>query len=352
MGKSVNGIGVISGRVGAWVYVPNKGDKKYPQIERAYQPNVYNPKSPAQTLQRSKMNVAGQVSSLCAPEVLSGFGGRKRYNRSKFVSQLLGLAEEINGIVSLNIPDIRFSASRQNPFQVTPSLSASVSNGLSGVLDLSGAKIGDGVRVIAMIIHKSNGQYFYDMVRYADVVKTTESNRLTVEIPLTMTDIAEAATVYCYAFCVPFVLDEAAVSTQYGEIFADHLVGQHDGARIQAIVEELASKGNSVNFGASFCTNENGYVIGQSPAPVPPAPGAPITLTLLANPSGAGTFEVDGEAVAAGTPIECEPDKPVTVIATAANGYEFSRWSDGVYEAEREVSVFENTTLTATFTTA
>lgn len=282
MGKSVNAIGVVSGKVGAWVYVPNKGDKKYPQIERAYQPNVFNPKSAGQNLQRSKMNVAGQISSLCAPEVLSAFGGRKRYNRSKFVSHLLKVAEEVQGVMGVYCPDIKFSTSRVVPFSVTPTLGASISGGLSGAIDLQGASIGDGVRVITLVAFKTPSEYGYDSVSYADYVKSTDNNRLLVNQPISVSDIAAQGDVSVYVYLVPFTLNEGAMSVTYGNIAAAINSGVLTGDRIVAEVTSSIGTSSAVDFGSTLCPYEDGLTLSADPAPIPPAPvGAPVNVSWV-----------------------------------------------------------------------
>lgn len=287
MAKSTNGIGVLSGKAGAFVYQPNKGDKKYPQIVRGYQPNVANPKTKAQTTQRSKMNVAGQISALVAPDVLIGFGGRKRANRSAFVSHLLKIAEEVQGIMGVYCPDIKWSRSRVVPFTATASLSASVDGGLYGSIDLDGAKVGDGVRVITLVAFKTPGNYGYDSVAYRDYVKTGDTNRIIVDQPITVSNVAAAGNVTIYAYMVPFTLNEGAVSVNYGNIAAAINSGVLTGDRIEAEVIRLASAGSAVTFGQSICTAEDGYNIQQSPSPLPPLPGDAYQLTLVPNPNTA-----------------------------------------------------------------
>lgn len=320
MGKSVNGIGVISGKVGPWVYVPNKGDSKYPQIERAYQPNVYNPKSAGQTLQRSKMNVAGQISSLCAPEVLSAFGGRKRYNRSRFVSHLLKVAEEVQGVMGVYCPDIKFSSSRVVPFNATPTLGASISGGLSGAIDLTGAKIGDGVRVITLVAFKTPSEYGYDSVSYADYVKSTDSNRLLVNQPISVSDIAAQGDVAVYVYIVPFTLNEGATSVTYGNIFAAINSGVLTGDRIVAEVTSTIGTSTAVDFGATLCPYEDGLQLSADPGPIPPAPvGAPVEVSWVYGPNSGRYIDVPPEPTVSFNEEKVDPSTPVELPAGNVN---------------------------------
>lgn len=349
MGKSVNGIGVISGKVGPWVYVPNKGDRKYPQIERAYQPNVYNPKTKGQTDQRGKLALVAQLNSMVPPALLVPFGGRGRYNRSKFTSNNLLMAEIFNDEVALSFENMKWSSSRNIPFQANATLSASVSNGLSGVIDLTGAKRGDGVRVIALVAFKTAGSGMgFDSVSYGDFVKTTDSNRLTVQIPLSISQVALQSQVAVACWLVPFVLDEGAQSVRYGNLAA---AIEGEGDHVQGVAAEIirmASQGTAVTWGGTIMVDDD-MAVQQNPSPVPPEPGLPTTLTLKCIPAGAGTFTVDGMEVAENTPVEVEPDKAVTVEVTAKEGFVFDRWSDNVREATREVTLVGSSEMTASF---
>lgn len=313
MAKASSAQGVWSGKAGSKVYASNKGDRKNPQIIREYQGNVYNPKSAGQTFQRSKMNVAGQISSLCAPEVLTAFGGRKRYNRSRFNSNLLKVAEEVQGIMGVYCPDIKFSDSRVVPFSATPTLGASISGGLSGVIDLTGAKIGDGVRVITLVAFKTPSAYGYDSVSYADYVKSTDSNRLVVSQPISVSNIAAQGDVAVYVYIVPFTLNEGAKSVTYGNIAAAINTGVLEGDRIVAEVTTAMSTATSVDFGATICPYEDGLTLSADPGPVPPSPvGAPVSVSWVLGETAAQfisdpfelTVSINEEKSDAMTPVE------------------------------------------------
>ena len=66
-----------------------------------------------------------------------------------------------------------------------------------------------------------------------------------------------------------------------------------------------------------------------------------VTLTTVANPSNGGTI------TGAGTYAK---DAQVTLKATAASGYSFSRWNDGNTNAQRTVTASADATYTAEFT--
>ena len=72
-----------------------------------------------------------------------------------------------------------------------------------------------------------------------------------------------------------------------------------------------------------------------------------IKVSVEANPTNGGTVTINGEDVtykyvASGT--------TVTIAATSADGYEFTKWSDGATDVSRDVTVNENVTYKAEFT--
>lgn len=339
MAKTTNGVGVMSGKAGAFVYQPNKGDKKYPQIVRAYQPNVANPKTPAQTAQRSKMNVAGQISSLASNGVLTGFGGRARENRSMFVSHLLKVAQVVNDQTGVYVPDMRFSDSRVIPFTATANLSASVSGGLYGSIDLEGAKIGDGVRVIVVVTFKTPGVYGYDSVTYYDYVKRDDGDRIIVSQPISVSSTAAQGAVSVYAFMVPFTLDENATTVQYGKISAAINSGALEGDRIVAEVTRLTGSGVGVSFGQTICVNEDGYTIQQNPSPIVPLPDqTSAVLGFSEDPAGTvATITVNDAPVNPGETSVYDANENLTVTVNLTSGNILKR----VYDATTGETVYE-----------
>lgn len=282
MAKSSSAQGVWSGKAGSKVYAPNKGDRKNPQIIREYQGNVYNPKTKGQTDQRGKLALTAQLNSMVPPALLVPFGGRGRYNRSKFTSNNMLMAEIYNDEVALSFENMRWSASRNIPFQADASLSASVSNGLSGVIDLSGAKKGDGVRVIALVAFKTAGSGMgFDSVSYGDFVKTTDSDRLTVQIPLSISQVAQQSQVAIACWMVPFTLNDSAQSVRYGNLAAAIESAGDNVQGIAAEITRMASEGTAVTWGGTILVDDD-MAISQSPTPVPPEPAGQTGLLVIA----------------------------------------------------------------------
>lgn len=305
MAKASSAQGVWSGKAGSKVYAPNKGDRKNPQIIREYQGNVYNPKTKGQTDQRGKLALTAQLNSMVTPALLVPFGGRGRYNRSKFTSNNMLMAEIFNDEVALSFENMKWSASRNIPFQADASLSASVANGLSGVIDLSGAKKGDGVRVIALVAFKTAGSGMgFDSVNYGDFVKTTDSDRLTVQVPLSISQVAQQSQVAVACWMVPFTLNEGAQSVRYGNLAAAIESAGDNVQGIAAEITRMASEGTAVTWGGTILVADD-MAVSQNPDPVPPEPVTSLaTVTMTASPeAGLGDFTVDGVSLKSGESV-------------------------------------------------
>lgn len=89
MAKFVGFIGTIRGKVGTTVFTKGENGMSY---GRAYQPQVYNPKTAGQTDQRAKMNLVGRMSQATPKVLLVGMAGvNNRQRRSGFNRNLLNV---------------------------------------------------------------------------------------------------------------------------------------------------------------------------------------------------------------------------------------------------------------------
>lgn len=79
-------LGKQRGKVGGFVA---RVDSSVGQVLSEYNPHPKNPRTLAQTKQRSKMNLAGQISKAVAAECIVGLDPNGRKARSMFVSNLL-----------------------------------------------------------------------------------------------------------------------------------------------------------------------------------------------------------------------------------------------------------------------
>ena len=74
-----------SGRLGGHVLAISAGQ----QIIREYQPNVGNPRTSLQRMQRTKVVLAGKLSQITPNDVIIGLGASKRDRRSEFTRNII-----------------------------------------------------------------------------------------------------------------------------------------------------------------------------------------------------------------------------------------------------------------------
>lgn len=204
-------VGNFRGRVGGLVYSKGEGAENY---VRAYQPQVFNPKSEGQIDQRAKMNLIGRLSEVTPKNVLIGMGGSGRMRRSAFNANLLNMAtidRTVPGTVvaKLNPEDIIFSrgaealsANVSTPATVT---ATQISLGLTLTDSTLAGKYGERI-VVAVIDPEDKGGYSF--LRTAEVV-LADTTAVTITVPFGTT-IANESMVAVYR--LPFVLSEEGQS--------------------------------------------------------------------------------------------------------------------------------------------
>lgn len=207
MGKLVGIAGTLRGKVGAMVF--SKGEKGE-TYAKAYQPQVYNPKTEGQLRQRAKMNVVGRISALVPEELLIGLRGNKRTRRGIFNKQLLSVAtvnDSVSGEFTASVApeDIVFSKGESMLHAAITTQATTQQQSMSIGLELTDAELANkyGERVIVVVVDPQD-KGGVSLVRYADVVfdGTTEK---TVSIAYGM-DIENHSLVTVYR--VPFMLSD------------------------------------------------------------------------------------------------------------------------------------------------
>lgn len=102
MSKVVGLIGSASGKLGNIVYAVVNGQ----QTARIYQPNVSNPKSTAQLLQRAKGNLVGRISGIMPASAIVGLSGNSnKMRRARFLANSLknATATVSNGVFTAKL---------------------------------------------------------------------------------------------------------------------------------------------------------------------------------------------------------------------------------------------------------
>lgn len=212
MAKAAGLIGTLSGKAGNFVFCKGENGAT---VVRAYQAQVNNPKSSAQTAQRAKLNLVGRLSQVTPAEVLVGLGSSKRRNRATFLSNCMRAAAvaTVDGDIQAKIDpeDIVFSKG-------SAPVSAKMGNvtidaaGLETTLQLSDATLAGkyGERLIMAVIDpKSEGGYSF--IRYEDhVLEDTASTPVRIDYG---DSVAEDSMVVLYR--VPFVLTALGATMVY-----------------------------------------------------------------------------------------------------------------------------------------
>lgn len=106
--------GKARGKVGGIVYRTEAG---LGTIASEYNPSPRNPRTVAQTKQRAKMNLAGQISKVTPYAAFAGLGSTRRDARSKFVSKLLYATsvDETNAQAKVAYENVVLSVGRSLP---------------------------------------------------------------------------------------------------------------------------------------------------------------------------------------------------------------------------------------------
>lgn len=211
MAKVTKMVGNFRGRVGGLVYSKGEGAENY---VRAYQPQVYNPKTEGQVDQRAKMNLIGRLSEVTPKSVLVGMGGSGRMRRSAFNANLLNMATIDRStpgtiVAQLNPEDIVFSRGPEGLSAAVSTAAAVTANQVSLGLTLNDAtlagKYGERI-VVAVIDPEDKGGYSF--LRTSEVV-FPDTTAMTVTISFG-TDIVDDSMVAIYR--LPFVLSEEGQS--------------------------------------------------------------------------------------------------------------------------------------------
>lgn len=224
MAKGINMVGKFRGKVGAMVFRTEAG---IGQIASEYNPNPKNPRTLAQTRQRSKMNLAGQISKTVSREMLVGLDNNGRKARSMFVSNILeacrvndrtGTGVETYLDTMIEAGQIRFSNGVKTPLSVTKSYNSStgkVSVNIAGNPDRNVMA----VRVIALVtVHN---RYQYAIMKDVNLLNQTSVN-VELEVPATaISEDQEHSGVHVYT--IPIVDNGSAAATVYKDTVANDI---------------------------------------------------------------------------------------------------------------------------------
>lgn len=220
MAKMRGLVGSGSGKAGNFVFSKGMNGET---IVRAYQPQVLNPKTYKQNLQRAKMVLAGGISSITPAGALSalGYSGKLR-NRSRYVQGILraAVAESAAGgkYVATIEPDLlSFGRGMQPLLGIAGSVVVTSTSVTVPVTVTPGTNEGKyGERIIVMVVDKSSSPA-YKAISYVDHLfaapvspATSVTESIVVDVPTL--EVGQAVAIYR----VPFVLTDEARSI-YGD---------------------------------------------------------------------------------------------------------------------------------------
>lgn len=250
MAKITNLIGSISGRAGGMVF--SKGENGGVGYMRAYQPQVQNPKSAAQTDQRTKCILVGKLSAVTPKQVLIGMAGTNRRRRAEFLKNLMDVAvidrSNPGSVVAQIAPeDIIFSRGAE-PLRATAGAITDSATQVTTTITLQDASYAGsyGERlVLAVIDPAQKGGYSYLM--YQDIL-LENTTAVTVQFNLPSTPVDQ--TMFCI-YRIPFVLNEQGTAATKSDLY-------NNGTLILANIVENASNirdyGNSTLQGITVFT--------------------------------------------------------------------------------------------------
>lgn len=233
----------MRGKAGNLVF--SKGEKGV-TYARAYQPQVANPKTQAQTDQRGKINLIGRMSQVTPAAAIVSMGSNKRNARSEFNKVLLQAAIiDVDGVgnrvAKIAPSDIIFSKGGQALKASISTSAASTDTEMTIGLTLSDSTLAGkyGERIVVAVIDPSD-KGGYSMVLYKDIVfDNTTAQTVTMAYGTTIAD----ETMVCVYRC-PFVLTDGGASQRYESI-------ANDGTDIIAKLLESNSSNNVRDWGMS-----------------------------------------------------------------------------------------------------
>lgn len=215
MAKLVGLIGTGRGKLGNMVlYKGSKGET----LARAYQPQVFNPKSAGQTQQRSKINLVGQISKLVGKNLIKPFGGTARTNRSDFNRELIKatVVDTLNGYnAKINPADIKFSKGA-TIVQASAGVATIAADALSLSLTLyeEGNINRYGERIVA-VVYSTADTNAVSQVAFADNILTAATAQ-TVTVKFGAPLVTGNVVAY---YRIPFAIADAGLVSNYGEMY-------------------------------------------------------------------------------------------------------------------------------------
>ena len=217
MGKIAGLSGTMSGKIGTIVFSKGEDGISY---AKSYQPQVANPRTPAQLIQRAKMNLTGRISELVPNRILALGETSRRRNRSSFNKSLLNLitvdtSDPSTYQAAIDPADIVFAKGAE-VVHATVGTPTITSKQFTMQLALMDADLSNryGERIVVMVTTTEDKGGIAG-VAYADVLLTsTTAQNVIIELPFELAD-GDMVTISRS----PFVLSQEGVSIVTTSVF-------------------------------------------------------------------------------------------------------------------------------------
>lgn len=215
MAKGNIALGKFRGKVGGQVL---RVDAGIGQIISEYNPHPSNPRTVAQTKQRSKMNLAGKLSQFVDRSLLLGLSTNARKARSMFVSNLLKnivapstLTPGVEGETTIDYSKVIFANGATYGGIVSVAFETEDDNEVARVtlerLSTDDSLVGG----LAILVYSEGGK----VVNVAHKAMTLGADAATADFPVTG---ISAGTGHVVAYVVPMVTTDEGLSVAYGNL--------------------------------------------------------------------------------------------------------------------------------------
>lgn len=294
MAKQTSLFGKISGKLGAVVFSTSGGET----ISREYNPNVANPSTQAQVDQRARMKLMSQLSAALSPVLAMTKDGLVS-KRNKFTKLNFPASYALGGIAQITYENVQITEGNTAlPALVAQGeISADLMSLTAGFSVAPSATIS---RIVYCLFKKSNeGKLEYIN---SQIVTNRSAGAPYVYFRANFVDLAVAEYVM-FAYGMSDSSERATAS--YGNL---NVVTASDLARLVAT--------RAISFSDYQFTQTRAITIGSDGQAVQPEQAGYVRVYVTAlgdggTVSGGGSFEIGSS---------------VTVVATAANGYDFQYW--------------------------
>lgn len=255
MAKGSMMLSKMRGKMGGMVF---RVDHDAGQVVSEYNGSPKNPRTPAQVGQRSKMNLAGQISKLTPYMAIAGLDTSKRRARSKFVSNLLKQT-------TLTAPaGSGYSSAAQVEYG-----NVSFSNGVDALSNLTGS-VAQQTRVVTATATPATGMGTIVAVRFVHIIavdgKVVAVVVSDVDTPTAGGDFVnnitlpggDAGTIADNVYAIPIVETDGSVGVAYqqGVISGGRSAHEEMSAAVAVTISTLGGFGRSVYGGQIFWEDE------------------------------------------------------------------------------------------------